>query len=544
MSFEEDIRSQLHDRTVTIPLPVDGPDRAMARSRQRDHRRRAAVAIATVAVLGLGTVGIVQARSGPDGVQVASQGIAGLQDLGPLELSWHGTPGGVSSYQLEGGAVSGSGALYRLSTAPGTDSRDVSDGNVPSALYRLADDGTWEVVSSGADLPEFADLGASGDLLYGMSTSPVSGGVGYEAVLSTSADGGASWQSSTTLSIDPPSDVVDWGTAATLQVEGSGDRAVALMSMSFHLPDAVIASSLAAQGIETHGTEDLWRYRVVEGVDGFTILAPPAEGADPSGAPPATTPLDEKVDEKGQRAADIAGSNPATEVIGVIPWSDLGLTGPGDLAVRTQLLVRDGDAWNPVDPDQASLEGLQVYTLDVLGSQFVIEGWTSGDGDSSTPHTLVSNDGADWREVSAPADSRRILGVGSAWVAVSTSGGNKVQVSLDQGASWQEIDLGSVDPRLADASLGNAQAGPLGLAVDTHGPQGETPYLVTTRDLVHWTVTPISEVFGPTDGPLAVSSLLVGTDRIVVTGQGFWDELTDPTAVPEVVTAVGTPTRS
>lgn len=553
MSFEEDIRSQLHEQVPTIPLPVDGPERAMARSRQRDHRRRAAVAIATVAVLGLGTVGFVQARSGPAGIRVASQGIAGLQDQGPLELSWQRSQGGVASYMGNAGAVSASGALYRLSTAPGSTSRDVGDGNVPTALYRLADDGTWEVVSSDADLPKIKDLGTSGELLYGMSTNPVAGGVGYEAVLSSSADGGASWQPSTTLSIDPPSDVVDWRATANVQVEGLGDRAVALMSMSFHVPDAVIASSLAAQGIETDPT-DLQIARVVNRAEGITILRQSTNGSDPSGTP-STVPPGEIVDEAGRLAAGATMINPATEVIGVVPWSDLGLTGPSDLAVRTQLLVRDGDAWNPVDPNQGPLGGLLVYELDTLGSQFVLDGWTMGEGDASTGRTLVSSDGASWHEVSAPFDSQKLLGVGSAWVSLSMQGGNTLQVSQDQGASWQELDLGALDPRLADASAGNAQAGPLGLAIEVRDWESDEGYLVTTRDLVNWTVTPVSELFGPSDGPnssqfapsdgpMVITSILVGTDRIVLTGQPMSSGPMGPNDIIDVRTAVGTPTRS
>jgi len=215
----------------------------------------------------------------------------------------------------------------------------------------------------------------------------------------------------------------------------------------------------------------------------------------------------------------------------------VGVSGRSDLTT-TQVLVLQGGSWVPVDAP--GLADVSVTRLDAAGQDLLLEGWTDG---GRTRQTFTSTDGIRWRPVAVGEDSR-ISGLGNVWVDAPWNGGGSpvVRSSSDQGASWSTIDLGTVDGRLAGASTTSADSGPLGLAVvlTQYGDSAEeaVSYLVTTRDLQNWTVTPLADITGPTSAAAAVH---VGTDRIIVTAtEGYTG---DDAALPASVTAIGTPVR-
>jgi hypothetical protein len=271
-----------------------------------------------------------------------------------------------------------------------------------------------------------------------------------------------------------------------------------------------------------------------------TLLPTTLPAPDPTGPPTSIAPDGSRVagasagaDVKERAEADIEASR---EVVATIPWSAVGLTGADGLDSVQVLVERDG-VWTPVEAP--ALDGVSTVRLVAAGQDLILEGSDA----SGRATVLTSVDGASWRPV-AVGEGSRIGGLGNAWVDVpeGRDGSPVVRSSVDQGASWSSIDLGAVDGRLASTVIWSVDSGPLGLAaiaVDhADDPASTTSYLVTTRDLQHWTVTPLRDIAGATT---AAASVHVGTDRIVVTASERYDG--DDSKVAASVTAIGTPLR-
>jgi len=561
MSFEDDVRSSLHIEADDLELRGRGATEVMHLARRRQHRARRAGAVAAVGVLGVGVVSVVAVRGRTDdGVSVtAFADQVGLPDLGPLELSWTTTSGAVT------GGVAGEtrftedgGVLYALSTAPGA--RYLGDGSSPEpALYQLGEDGTWVLAGSQGAVP-LVDLASAGPILYAIGTAPGTSGVGYDAVVSSSSDGGGSWVPSSITPVTPPSAATAWEASSTLSIERVPGATVAIVSSRFSPPQSLLDRAAATAGADAG---DDYGYEVTDaGFDVVSFAKPlpaedPGSGATPPGSVVPTTtgptvpaaplagapvtsiaPDGSRVpaggpDAKARAEAQIADTR---EVVASIPWSDVGLTGRDDLYAAQVLVERDG-AWTPVA--SPALDGISISRLAAAGQDLILE----GSDESGRTTVLTSTDGATWRPVAVGEDSR-ISGLGNAWVDVplGSAGSPVVRSSVDQGASWSSIDLGAVDGRLASATVTSIDSGPLGLAaiaVD-HGdePDRNASYLVTTRDLQHWTVTPLRDIAGDLT---AAASVHVGTDRIVVTASERYTG--DDSALAASVTAIGTPLR-
>lgn len=564
MTFEDDVRSSLRTQADDLDLRGRGATEVMHLARRRQHRARRAGVVAAASVLGLGAVGVVSVRGRlDDGVSATSWAAdTGLADTGPLELSWQSTPGGIT------GGVSGvptyiedaGGAIYALSTAPGSSFDPLSGASPEPALYRLGDDGTWLPASSGATAAPLVDVTADDTVLYALGTSPGTGGVGYDTVVSSSVDGGATWTTVSVDPVEPPSTVVAWSASSTLSIERVPGATAAVVSTGFSPAASVIDQALAEVGLV--GGPDS-SYGLLFGDDGLSIVdhavgneaaeadKDRAAGDDPDPEPATTTPPTSSPSAPSAPPGTAVGSSGAPRsneppVVATISWAGLGITGPADLATRTQVLVEQAGAWVPVEV--AALEGASVSRFTAVGQDLVVEGYVIDDPmtGAGSMRTMASGDGRTWRPVTTMTEESRLLGLGTAWVDVPWGGGDGeptvIRSSGDSGASWQTLDLATVDARLGGTSIDSTSTGPLGLALITRdyrdGDGSPDSFLVTTRDLRTWTVTPLSEVVGR---PAGYASVYVGSDRVVVTATLVSGD--DRTAPSESVTAIGTPVR-
>lgn len=563
MSIEQTVRDELRREAAAVPLPGREPDVAVSRARRRRHRRRAtAASVAAVAVLAVVVQPIV--RDGGEGgdLDIAGPASTGLSPTGPLDLDWQAVDGGL--YDMRPAFSDEAGVIYALSTGPGARWTDHPDGDIPRALYRLGDDGTWEPVELGGDRPDATDLSGAGGLLYAVSTGPGTDG-GTVARLSTSSDGGDTWSSEDVSPPAPPSDAVEWQREMTMEVESSSSTTLAVVNTRFTPDLEALFPEMAdsARDLVVEFREE--GLVLVEWVQLTSPEEPPADedrtpaeheaaeeraaaeqgaSADPSDPPVTVTwpPPDEgagaEEEASGDGSADpsdppVTWSEGEGEDVRTIPWSDLGIDGLDDLTARHDLFRRAGDGWEPVDA--TGLGEVEAFELGVAGDRFVATG-TVGDGTSFS--VLTSPDGTSWTPVAESSDGR-LVGVGPALVEIPWEG-TTLRVSGDGGASWSDVDLTEVPGVEAGSGILEADGGPLGLALVVGDPAtGGSSQVVVSGDLVDWTVTPLADVIG-TDAASVYVQPVVGEDRIVVSATG---EPTGTDEPPLTRTAIGTPVR-
>lgn len=560
MTFEDDVRSTLHSQADDLDLRGRGATEVMHLARHRQHRARRVGVVAAAGVLGLGAVGIVSVRGRmDDGVSATSWAAdTGLADIGPLELDWQVTPGGIS-----GGAKGdpiftedSSGAIYALSTAPGAGFDPVTAESPPAALYRLGDDGTWIPASTAAASTPLADLTADDTVLYALGTSPATTGGVYDTVVSSSTDGGATWNRVSVNPVAPPSTAVAWDASSTLSIERVPGATAAVVSTNFSPSYAIVEQALAGVGIVA--VPDMpygWQFAD----DGLLIVdystikgnaekeraesgdAPaPAISTPPTTVAPSAGSIPPGADPIGPDGT--SGGNEPT-VVATVSWAQLGLTGAADLRAPTQVLVEQAGAWVPAD--SPTLAGVTVSRFTSAGQDLILEGWATDDPNTGAGslRTFASGDGRTWRPITTMTTESRLFGLGTAWVDLPWSGGDGqptvIRSSGDSGASWQTLDLATVDGRLGGSAITSASTGPLGLAfvtADYRDSASTESYLVTTRDLITFTVTPVSDFIGRSAG---YATVYVGSDRVVVSASG-----TDGgNQALETLTAIGTPRR-
>jgi hypothetical protein len=531
MSFEQTFRDRLREEAGAVPLPDRDPERAVGRARTRRNHRRAVGAGLAVAVA---AAVAVPRLAGDDGrpVSVVSPAESGLAPTGPLDLDWRRADGGV--YQARSAFQDGQ-VVYALSTGPGVRMEDYPDGDEPRALYRLGDDGTWEPVPLDGDRPRASDVAGTGGLLHAVSTGPASAGGDAVAHLSTSDDGGDTWESEDVPAVDPPSTAVDWEASSSVGIESTDSATLAVVTTRFFPPTETLFPEMA----DPEGATD--DYSVETRDEGLVLVRYPVASGDGSGvgsvgSEPTTPPS--SVREDGAAAnpgGEVARVEAATEGedVRTIPWSELGVDGPDALATRYQLFTLAGDAWEPVADQPEAFAGLDGIQLATAGDRFVVTGWTD-DGGSTV---LTSSDGVSWSPVASTPDTQ-IVGLGPALVKIPAEGVT-VSVSSDAGASWSDVDLAEVAGVPADSLVVAADTGPLGLALVVTARDGGGPdELVLSGDLADWTTTPLPDVVGFDD--IGSVTPVVGEDRIVVTATHLVD---DPAEPPPSVTAVGTPVR-
>jgi hypothetical protein len=527
MSFEQNLRDRLREEAGALPLPDRDPEQAVGRaSARRRHRRMAAAGLAVAVAAGVAVPRVVD-EDGRHPMSVGPASESGLAPTGPLDLDWRRADGGLSDVR---GAFQGGEVVYALSTGPGVRTEDYPDGDYPRSLYRLGDDGTWEPVPLESGRPRASDIAGAGGLVYSVSTGPASEGGEAVAHLSTSGDGGASWDSQDVPLPDPPSTTVDWEPVSSVAVENTGSTTLAIVTTRFRPPVETLFPEMA--GPEETGVG----YAVETRDEGLVLVRyrTASEGAD------ATSPsanIEEAEAREAQAAADAGEEEDSDEEdIRTITWSQLGVDGPGDLATRYQLFTARGDAWELVAAQPEAFANIDWITLASAGDRFVVTGWSEAEAGSTV---LTSPDGASWSPV-ATGPYEQIVGLGPVLVRLP-SDGVTLGVSDDAGASWSEVDLGEVAGVDGGSRISTVDTGPLGLAlVVDGGADGLPDDLVVSGDLADWTTTPLADVVGFED--IGTATPVVGEDRIVVTASHPVDD--DSSEPPASVTAVGTPVRT
>jgi hypothetical protein len=365
MTFEETLRDRLERDAASVPPPPRTPGRAVARARAR-HRHRV-VAAGVVAVLAVGTAVAVPTLLAGDTEHTPSVELpatpATLPPTGPLDLTWRPTSGGImyATAQVQDGDT-----VYAISTGPGFHYGAPMNGtHMPIALYRLGDDGRWQPTPlDGDQRPYTANLATADGALYAVSTAPGSD----VPRVGVSRDGGATWSSHAL----PPAGFPEGTRNLTRQAYGSvaarGDKVLALVVTRFYVDDDAVFPEKKGhpEYVVERRPEGLVLSKFTLG--GFTTTRPAAPGATttlPAGAPttgPGAETSRPPILSRGER-----------EAIRTVPWSKLGLRGPDDLAPRYQLFERSGDEWRPVDIQPADL-GVLAEHLSVAGDRFVLTG--------------------------------------------------------------------------------------------------------------------------------------------------------------------------
>lgn len=268
-------------------------------------------------------------------------------------------------------------------------------------------------------------------------------------------------------------------------------------------------------------------------VDPSASIPPTADVSTDGTAPPRPDPVGP--------AGVPTGREPA--VVATVGWAELGLSGPADLRARTQVLIEQAGAWVPVE--SPAIAGVSISRVSSAGQDLILEGWLTDDAvsGSSTTRTFASGDGRTWRLITTLSDDSRLVGVGTAWVDLPSGSGagnpTIIRSSGDSGATWQTLDLATVDDRLAGSSITSASSGPLGLGfvAAQYGDGPATTYLVMTRDLINFTVTSVPDLIGRSG---ASATVHVGSDRVLVSATGH--DVGQPSTAA-TVTLIGTPER-
>jgi len=461
-------------------------------------------------------------RSGDTQGDVATEG-AGLVPTGPLTLDWQQYAGGPgeSWTTFQGGQ----GVIYALSTAPGNGAS--SEDRSPT-IFRLGDDGSWQslVLDADADAgagaaPRAIDMSGTDGLLYAVSTGPAAGDPSA-AQLSRSGDGGETWTTEALPAVAPPNTTLEWAQSQTLAVESKGSTTLALVTTSFSLA--------APEEVFPELADDEQVLLVEPREDGLTLLRYEGQVVGPDGRVAAAS-------EERDGDGDVAGvvfAGGESEVVRVVPWSELGIAGVDALTPPSQLFRAGADGWEPLDGPGGSYGDLTV-----AGGRFVALASPNGvPGYGSAAR--ASDDGSTWSDVALP-ESGRVVGLDDVLVDVPTEFAGVVQASTDGGLTWESIDLTTAAEVEAGRLVTSVSGGPLGLALISADAGGTDQKLTVSGDLVDWTTTPLTEATGTDDRVIA--TVFVGADRIVVRATPYGD-LDPSTPPPATVTAVATPTRA
>lgn len=548
--FETRLRQRLQSTPVDLPEPA-GPMAAAERATQRSRRRRTAmVSVAAVAVLG-GLSPLVLGSDDDDGVTTE---YAASIDTDGVELDWQVYDDGLAQ-TFFGSATQGSSGFYVLSTAPSTTRVENPDTfTAKRAIYRLGDDG-WIPVELDDGDPVLARLSERNGTLYGLSTAAETGG----PVGSFSTDGGQSWSQVALDDITAPSDEVEWEMGVAVELASTAQTTVALVNVAFRPPAEDLFPELSQD------TESGVSYYSQAGETGLELVRLTMSGTSAGAAGVSTNAPPESVTtatEGSDRVADEdmrfgdPSSGDTEEVIRTIPWSDLGVSGPGELS-STITYQADGGTWTPI----AGAPDRNGGVIDFTSSDDAVLLTTASATSPFGTDVHYTTDGTQWHQVATPegasSNNRHpsmgvvpggsLLQVAAPYEKADLTVDDIVaRVSDDLGASWSAIDLAALVPD-SDSTLGtvSVSSGPLGVAVwiqtlDASGDEvsDRKNVLLFSADLRSWSVTDLSTVV-PEDTRY-LSAVRVGTDRVVALGHG---QPGHGQTKGETMTLVATPVR-
>ncbi|MEM8905013.1 MAG: hypothetical protein AAGA17_02840 [Actinomycetota bacterium] len=540
MPSEDELRELLHRGAETIHLEGRGPTAARARAAQRRRRHVGSVSLVAGLLVGAGVVGWTSWRDDPSTeIQIRQADDIGdaVEDLGTTEFEW--TPATDVLTFLRDSGVASDGSFFALSTAPGVRWEDlpVDTFSAPEAVYRSDDLLTWESVE--IDGSWLADLDATAGLLHAVGTTPATEGEEGQPRVSTSADGGETWEHTplpVSLSVGPDQPLY---TSGRTRIAASGDTVVAMSAMRL-FPDLDVLDPTASSWEETPDGLQLLEWVLDPDCAELVDTVPPTT------VPPTTVPLTTAPATTSTTGPGLAEEPVTTEappgyeceeaVPGrFVPWSDLGVSGAGDLAATDLFVSTDaGDNWERAD--SAALSEIAIERIDRTANGFVAWG----------PHRegagvglFRSPDGITWTEIAPPAPAAgwfRTVGVVSDRVVVimeETDGSASVHVGAVDGSGWTSQSF--VDDDGAPVWISAAGVGPLGIAV-TAAPQQPDPGgpgstgLWFSADGTAWSTVDLPPSVAATRFG-TINWITVGTDRIglsaVVAGEDGPEPVTE-----------------
>jgi hypothetical protein len=509
-----ELRAALHrDAEHCEPIGL-GAETVQRRGRRRRNRGRSAIAVCSA--LCLGAAGVTALHHQVGGTHVAVGTRPGSDPAPTLDFR-------VVNGSVDGGSMhftSADGLTYELSTAPG--SAGSADADPGQAIYTTRDGEHWTTAAQ--DKPWIADLTEGGGVLYAIGTAPGASASDVKYHLATSHDGGQAW-SNTDLpfSVTAPSATVTLSQSSSVQVARGASTTAALLTEQFWPDlDPVVAAHYPGN---THvGTRQT--------ADGFAMLD-----------------LSKCVDAKARvvtgsaksHALALASGCKNPPVLGTIPWSELGLSGPDDL-VRTQMLVSsDGTNWTTA----SAPDGVVVRDLAATDNGFLLLADSAVSDGGNPPATRVyrSTDANQWTAVSTPP-GLNVQAIADDDIVGTDSAGN-VETSTDAGASWSTTSISAQLPAGSPAAtVAGIDAGPLGFAVLVNAdanPNDQVPghdYLLFSTDGVSWNTTDLAAQGAPTGAYLA--SVTVGADHVAVDYESS-GTAADP--LTKLTTLLGTPQR-
>jgi hypothetical protein len=517
----DQLRDTLRRETQHIQPVGLGVETVQRRGRRRRNRGRALVAVgAATCVAGLGVTVLERGSGAPNRVAVGAQPTAPVTPA----LEFRVVDGTVSDASTH--FTTAAGVTYDLATAPGIAAPGTDPGQ---AIYATSDGEHWTTATQ--DKSWITDLTQRDGVLYAIGTAPGSDAGGVQYRVGTSTDGGGSW-SDTDLPFDlsSPSATVPLTRSSDVHLASGSSESVAVLSEVFS-PD--LSALIAAR---TPGHTNVTARQTDKG---YNLVDLSACIADKAG-----------LALRAQSAASLAkvravGTCADAPVLGTISWSDIGLSGPGDLARNEELVSTDGTHWSSVAaPTTADVNDL-VATNDGFLLLATADNPATGTQLSPTPATTLmrSTDARTWTNVSVPAGLNVQAVSGASILAEDASG--TLETSTDGGTTWNATSTAALLPAGTPASSVTASdVGPLGFAVlvsTNPTPNDPTPghdHLLFSTDGVTWTTTDLSTVGEPAaDYAIAVT---VGADHLSV---DYGQSVATPGGTTKIITLLATPKR-
>jgi hypothetical protein len=516
------LENYFQTRAGSLDVAPGDPDRVTVRSAQRRHRRIAGVAtMATVVIIALvayaatggsSTDTVTDTAGAPTSSAGASANAPGLHwttvDV-PSGLAWSSSS-----------TLAADGAIYALSTAPGSATKDDDAGR--RTLYRSTDGRAWEPRSTPADL-HVSSLASSGTQLYAVGTAPAGGS--FDVVVATSTDGASTWSAAhlpmphADLLARFPQDV----TASPPLVAAGPGGVIAAVSVTAS-PD--VSRLAAKQGI---ALGDQWQVTPT-GVDVFEAsgavdgcgargTVPPAA---PSTVPPSSVaaPPGTASSAPGTALAAKGCKERSTKIAASYTWDQLGLEPELKGLLRAEShLYRSADGVSFVET------GLGIS----VGSITAVFGTPSGyrvlvnEESTNTLHQVRSSDGQTWQssgpDLSGWIQTKGLLGGQPAAIASANAG--PVLLRADVNGTWTSADLTASLGIAADAKSSGVDAvaiGPLGvvgvISVGGDPNQKFQSRVFTSPDGRSFTVQPLDALVA--GGEWSVAGISMNADAVVI----------------------------
>ncbi|MGO9874597.1 MAG: hypothetical protein ACLPVY_12440 [Acidimicrobiia bacterium] len=529
----DQLRDALHREAQHIHPVGLGADTVRRRGRRRRHRGRAVVAVgAATCVAGLGVSLIERDGGAPHSVVVGAASGAAVTPT----LEFRVVDGTVANSTMH--FTTAAGVTYELSTAPGVAPPGAQPGQ---AIYSTSDGEHWTTATQ--DQPWISDLAGNDGVLYAIGTAPGAAAGDVRYLVGTSHDGGAAW-SDTNLPFDlsVPTATVSMSPASTVQIASGATGTVALLTEQFSpdLDALVAARSAGHPDVTTTMTNDgydivdlsgcapgkqaLASRTVKQALAGSTVeQAGSSRAFEQAGSSrvfkDAPKPLGAAVASPGD-VAPLASKCTDPPVVGTISWSDLGLTGPGELTRQQMLVSTDGTHWTSTPPPNGGTVQELVADSDgflVLANNTNPSLGTQAPSNETT--LLQSTDARTWTTIETPPGLNVQAIAGDLIVGTDSSGA--IQTSSDGGKTWNTTNVNALLPAgTPTESVTASDAGPLGFALlvtPDQKPNDQTPGhddLLFSTDGIDWTTTDLAAVGEPSTGyPMQVT---VGADHISI----------------------------